>query len=234
MLSAQSETPMINDHSDDMSSSETRANILALYPEDSREAAVLLKQAVPLMVRHNIPPNPVHYALWYTYSKGQDPELIRHLDRVVRDFDGCPPEAATRLFRQYIIRDELEDARAEQHQVINLVDGMERDVSRSVQGSLTFQNRLGSALELLDEPASDRLPGILSELQQSTRLMQSQQEHFLAQLHSAQDEIKTLRDKLQRAQLAATLDGLTELLNRTAFTRLLEQALGKASGGWPW
>ena len=93
---------MIKNHSDDMSSSETRANILALYPEDSREAAVLLKQAVPLMVRHNIPPNPVHYALWYTYSKGQDPELIRHLDRVVRDFDGCPPEAATRLFRQYM------------------------------------------------------------------------------------------------------------------------------------
>ncbi|MGH8411573.1 MAG: GGDEF domain-containing protein, partial [Pseudomonas sp.] len=212
-----------------MSSSETRANILALYPEDSREAAALLKQAVPLMVRHNIPPNPVHYALWYTYSKGQDPELIRHLDRVVRDFDGCPPEAATRLFRQYIIRDELEDARAEQHQVINLVDGMERDVSRSVQGSLTFQNRLGQCLEMLDEPAGDRLPGILNELQQSARLMQSQQEHFLSQLQSAQNEIKALRDKLERAQLAATLDGLTELLNRTAFTRLLEQALGKAS-----
>jgi len=73
MLSAQSETPMINDHSDDMSSSETRANILALYPEDSREAAVLLKQAVPLMVRANIPPNPVPSSLGYTHSKGQAP-----------------------------------------------------------------------------------------------------------------------------------------------------------------
>jgi diguanylate cyclase len=220
---------MINNHSDVMSQSESRANVLALYPEDSREAAALLKQAVPLMVRHNIPPNPVHYALWYTYSKGQDPELNRHLDRVVRDFDGCPPESASRLFREYIIRDELEDARAEQQQVIGLVDGMERDVSRSVKGSQNFQDRLGQCLEMLDEPVSDRLPGILNELQQSTRLMQSQQEHFLGQLQSAQNEIKTLRDKLERAQLAATLDGLTELLNRTAFTRLLEQALGKAS-----
>ncbi|WP_177434557.1 diguanylate cyclase [Pseudomonas sp. Sample_16] len=212
-----------------MSQSESRANVLALYPEDSREAAALLKQAVPLMVRHNIPPNPVHYALWYTYSKGLDPELNRHLDRVVRDFDGCPPESATRLFREYIIRDELEDARAEQHQVISLVDGMERDISRSVQGSQNFQNRLGQCLEMLDEPVSDRLPGILNELQQSTRVMQSQQEHFLGQLQSAQNEIKTLRDKLERAQRAATVDGLTELLNRTAFTRLLQQALGKAS-----
>jgi diguanylate cyclase len=218
---------MINNHSEPMSQSESRANVLALYPEDSREAAALLKQAVPLMVRHNIPPNPVHYALWYTYSKGQDPELNRHLDRVVRDFDGCPPESATRLFREYIIRDELEDARAEQQQVISLVDGMERDVSRSVKGSQNFQNRLGQCLEMLDEPVSDRLPGILNELQQSTRLMQSQQEQFLGQLQSAQNEIKTLRDKLERAQLAATLDGLTELLNRTTFTRLLEQALAK-------
>jgi diguanylate cyclase len=218
---------MINNHSDVMSQSESRANVLAMYPEDSREAAALLKQAVPLMVRHNIPPNPVHYALWYTYSKGQDPELNRHLDRVVRDFDGCPPESATRLFREYIIRDELEDARAEQQQVISLVDGMERDVSRSVKGSQSFQDRLGQCLQMLDEPVSDRLPGILSELQQSTRVMQSQQERFLGQLQSAQNEIKTLRDKLERAQLAATLDGLTELLNRTAFTRLLEQALGK-------
>ncbi|MGH8389431.1 MAG: GGDEF domain-containing protein [Pseudomonas sp.] len=212
-----------------MGQSESRANVLALYPEDSREAVALLKQAVPLMVRHNIAPNPVHYALWYTYSKGQDPELNKHLDRVVRDFDGCPPESATRLFREYIIRDELENARAGQHQVISLVDGMERDVSRSVEGSQHFQNRLGQCLEMLDEPAGDRLPDILNELQQSARLMQSQQEHFLSQLQSAQNEIKALRDKLERAQLAATLDGLTELLNRTAFTRLLEQALGKAS-----
>ncbi|WP_433740352.1 GGDEF domain-containing protein [Pseudomonas putida] len=213
-----------------MSPSDSRANVLALYPEDSREAVALLKQAVPLMVRHNIPPNPVHYALWYTYSKGQEPELNRRLDRVVRDFDGCPPESATRLFREFIIRDELEDARAEQQQVINLVDGMERDVSRSVKGSVNFQNRLGQCLEMLETPVSDRLPGILSELQQSTRLMQSQQEHFLAQLQAAQSEIKTLRDKLERAQQAATLDGLTELLNRTAFTRLLEKSLAKGTG----
>ncbi|MBD9550300.1 GGDEF domain-containing protein [Pseudomonas sp. PDM01] len=223
--------PIINNHSDVMSQSETRATALALYPEDSREAAALLKQAIPLMVRHNIPPNPVHYALWYTYSKGLDPELNRHLDRVVKDFDCFPPESATRLFRDYIIRDELEEARAGQQQAINLVDDMQRDVSRSVEGNLNFQSSLGRCLEMLESPVNERLPGILSELQQSTQLMHSQQEQFLTQLHSAQSEIKSLRSKLERAQLAATLDGLTELLNRTAFTRLLEQALSNESQG---
>ncbi|VVP46060.1 Diguanylate cyclase VdcA [Pseudomonas fluorescens] len=214
-----------------MSQSDTRATVLAQYPEDSREAAALLKQAVPLMVRHNIAPNPVHYALWYTYSKGQEPELNRHLDRLVNDFDYFPPESATRLFREYIIRDELADARSGQQDAINLVDDMERDVSRSVKGNQSFQASLGQYLQMLEEPASERLPSILIQLQQSTRLMQGQQEHFLAQLQSAQHEIKSLRDKLERAQLAATLDGLTELLNRTTFNRQLEQAMGNVATG---
>lgn len=205
-----------------------RATALALYPEDSREAAALLKQAVPLMVRHKIPPNPVHYALWYTYSKGLEPELNRQLDRVLKDFDCFPPETAAKLFRDYIIRDELEDARAGQQQAIKLVDDMERDVSHSMKGNKHFQDSLGHCLDMLEEPEIERLPTILSELQQSTQLMQDQQALFLFQLRSAQNEIKSLRDKLEQAQLAATVDGLTQVLNRNTFTRVLEDTLSKA------
>jgi diguanylate cyclase len=214
-----------------MNPSEMRATALALYPEDTLEAATLLKQAVPLMVRHNIPANPVQYALWYTYSKGQEPELNRHLDRLVKDFDCFPPESAAKLFREYIIRDELEDARIGQQQAIKLVDGMERDVSRSVKGNLNFQVSLGHCMEMLEAPVDNSLPAILNELQQSAQVMQDQQALFLYQLRAAQNEIKTLRDKLEEASLAAMLDGLTQVFNRATFNRLLEQALSNAPGG---
>lgn len=65
-------------------------SIIELYPEETREAATLLKKAVPLMMRHDIPPNPVHYALWYTYSKGLEPELNRRLDKTIADFGSSP------------------------------------------------------------------------------------------------------------------------------------------------
>lgn len=206
-------------------------NILELYPEETREAASLLKQAVPLMMRHDIPPNPVYYALWYTYSKGADPELNRRLDKAVEDFDAFPPETAIKLFRDHIIRGELEEARAGQQQVIELVDDIEDDVSRNMIGSRNYQHSLSQGLSALHDPIIDDLPSVLSELQESTQLMQDQQEKFLYRLRDAQDEIKHLRGQLERAQLAATLDSLTRVFNRHAFTRLLEQALNETHEG---
>lgn len=206
-------------------------SILELYPEETREAADLLKQAVPHMVRHNIPPNPIHYALWYTYSKGAEPELNRRLDKAVQDFASFPPETAAKLFRDYIINGELEEARAGQQQVIELVDDIQGDVSRSVTGSQHYQNSLSHGLAALQDPIVDDLPNVLTELQQSTQLMQDQQEQFLYRLRAAQNEIQNLRTQLERAQAAATLDSLTHVFNRHAFTRLLEQALSNDHDG---
>ncbi|MGE8359432.1 GGDEF domain-containing protein [Pseudomonas sp.] len=206
-------------------------SILELYPEETREAAALLKQAVPLMMRHDIPPNPVHYALWYTYSKGQDAELNRRLDKTVSDFDGVPPETAAKLFREHVIRGELDEARAGQEQVIDLVDDIETDVSRSVIGSRNFQASLEQGLAALQKPIIDDLPSVLNDLQHSTQLMQDQQEKFLYRLRAAQSEIQHLRSQLERAHMAATVDSLTQVFNRHAFTRLLEQTLSADHNG---
>ncbi len=214
-----------------MSKSNKPPSILELYPEETREAAALLRQAVPLMVRHDIPPNPVHYALWYTYSRGKEPELNQRLDKALRDFDSFPPETAVKLFRDYIIRGELEDARSGQQQVIELVDDIEGNIETSVIGSRNYQISLQHGLAALQEPVIDDLPTVLIELQENTQQMQSQQEKFLHRLRAAQDEIKNLRSQLERAHLAATLDSLTQVFNRSAFTRLLEQALNKGHEG---
>src|SRR3990167_9743852 len=100
-----------------MSQAPKAPSVLDQYPEESRESADLLKQAVPLMMRHQIAPNPVHYALWYTYSQGSNPDLNRRLDKIVGDFDVFPPETALKLFREHIICNELEEARVNQQQV---------------------------------------------------------------------------------------------------------------------
>ncbi|MCY1271402.1 Diguanylate cyclase VdcA [compost metagenome] len=206
-------------------------SILDLYPEETRESATLLKQAVPLMVRHDIPPNPVHYALWYTYSQGQHPDLNRRMEKTVKDFATFPPDTALKLFREHIIHGELEEARAGQRQAIELVENIEGDVSSNLVHNQAYQQSLHQGLAALHEPIIDDLPNVLNDLQQSTHQMQQEQERFLQRLRAAQDEILNLRSQLQRAHLAANLDSLTQVFNRHAFTRLLEQILAVGHQG---
>ena len=104
-------------------------------------------------------------------------------------------------------------------------------MSRSVVGSTAYQHSLTLGLAALHDPIIDDLPSVLGELQQSTQLMQEQQEQFLYRLRAAQSEIQNLRNQLEKAQMAATLDSLTQVFNRHAFTRLLEQALASTHEG---
>jgi diguanylate cyclase len=208
-----------------MSPAPKTLSILDQYPEAARESADLLKQAVPLMMRQQIAPNPVHYALWYTYSQGSNPDLNKRLDKIVGDFDVFPPETALKLFREYIIRNELEEVRVNQQQVVELVDDIEGDVARSVEGSTAYNESLIFGLQALRDPQDENLPNVLSELQESTQQMQEQQEKFLYRLRTAQTEIQHLRTQLDRAHMAATLDNLTQIFNRNAFTHLLDKAL---------
>jgi diguanylate cyclase len=202
-----------------------KTSVIEQFPEEPREAADLLKQAVPLMMRHHIAPNPVHYALWYTYSQGKNPELNKRLDKIVGDFEVFPPETALKLFREHIIRNELEEARVSQQQLVELVDDIEGDVTSSVEGSTAYNESLQFGLQALRSPQDENLPGVLSDLQESTLQMQEQQEKFLHRLRSAQTEIQHLRTQLDRANMAATLDHLTQIFNRNAFTHLLDKAL---------
>lgn len=209
-----------------MSKAKSR-NLMDLFPEETRDAANLLKQAVPNMVRHDIPPNPIHYALWYSYAQGHNNELKQRLDRIVSNFAVFPPEAALKLYREYIIQNELEEARGGQQQVIDVVDDLEHEVTRSLDDSKHYEKSLKHGLEVLHEPVMDELPTVLEELLDSTYAMQEQQEKFLYRLQAAQAEVQHLRNQLKKTQMAASLDALTQVFNRFSFNRFLEQALAE-------
>ena len=208
-----------------MNKSAVQPDALALYPEDIKASAEIVKQALLLMVRHKMAPNPVHFSLGYHYCRGQDAKLQDLIDLEMKQSDGLSAEIAVRLFRDFVISQELEIARTGQQQVIELVDDIECNISRSVAGSQAYQTSLNQGLAALQQPLADDLPNVLNELQQSTQLMQDQQEQFLYRLQAAQGEIANLRLQLNQAHIAATLDSLTQVFNRNAFSRLLEQAL---------
>lgn len=75
-----------------MSKANKPTSLLELFPEETREAADLLSRLCRTWCV-TTSPNPVHYALWYSYCQGNEPELQRRLDKIVKDFDAFPRKA---------------------------------------------------------------------------------------------------------------------------------------------
>jgi hypothetical protein len=48
----------------------TTLSFLPSYDAPLEQHKEYLRQCVPLMVKHNIPPDPINYAIWYNMSPG--------------------------------------------------------------------------------------------------------------------------------------------------------------------
>ncbi len=196
------------------------------YPEDAREAAQYLRQAVPLMMRHDIPPSPVHYALWYTYVRGKDPELNASLDRSVQITGSCSPEKAESLFRKHILIDDVELIARQQDNVTHIARDVSGGLVESVQHAEHFQKTLSRQRDILGHPqSSETLGNIINVLQSSAEDIMRTQLRLHEKLVSAANEIDALRHELQESQRVAVIDSLTQLHNRLAFDRQLAQLL---------
>ena len=48
------------------------------------QSAAYLKQAVPLMIKYQIPTTPDNYTLWYNYVAASMPELNQAIDQAIK------------------------------------------------------------------------------------------------------------------------------------------------------
>ncbi|MFC6673606.1 GGDEF domain-containing protein [Marinobacterium aestuariivivens] len=200
------------------------------FAESSNQAAELLRQAVPIMVRHNIPPNPLNYALWYTYVSKRLPELNSELDKTLNAYGTCPMMVSEQLFRDHMLRDELESAQDMQANLIALMNDLNHQAGETARRTSDYSEVLQDSLEALSDTDADRLPleSIIQNLAANTEAISTETRLFQQRIDEARAEINALKAELTRTRQDARVDPLTGLFNRRVFDAELEQLLGTA------
>lgn len=190
-------------------------------------SAQYLKQAMPLMIRHQIPTTPTNYSLWYHYVSGNNPDLKKALDQRIATHGTCTPVATEELYQRFIA-DERDN---EIKQLRDNLDTMTNDLSSSLHDTLNDTNEFDRMLnKCFNELASVEEDGFsiektlaaVRDLVKETHDVRSSTRHFKSQLQDAQTEIVRLRETLIQTQHDAMYDGLTGLLNRRVFDQELE------------
>lgn len=200
------------------------------FADNNNQAAEYLRRAVPLMVKHNIPPNPLNYALWYTYVSDRVPELNVQLDKTLTTYGTCPTMLSEQLFREHMIKDEIHGAEDIQASLIGLINDLHKHAGSTAEKTESFNNVLEESLQTLqqqeDGEVSLPLESVIQALSEHTKSVSETTRVFQERMHEAQAEIQALKEELNKTRQDARVDPLTNLFNRRAFDAELEQLVG--------
>lgn len=202
--------------------------------DDLEKSFQTLKQTVPLMLKHKVAAVPTNYALWYTYSSNNSPELNEAVDDAISKFHGVSEVRAQELYREHVadkqevgpwqLRQSIEAMLIELTQTMKDTKNDTAHFKTSVDSSIDDLNKVEQEGWSMDEVMS-LVRNMVKETQDVRRTTMA----FNASLSKAENEIEKLKEELKKSQQEALYDSLTGLNNRRFFDVELT-ALAKHKG----
>ena len=198
------------------------------YLHDRDRSLTCLRAAVALMGKHAAVLDPISFAVWYDYAAGGSVELKSRLDELTVRGGLLSQDLTRELFLKYVVQPESDPALA----VLNQVLGLTQAVSQSTAMARQANDELGRSLStfenrLSDPPGPQTLGSAVDDMRQASAQTHQSIQQVSAMLAQHSGEIDRLRGELQQAKEEASLDGLTQVLNRRAFDRALIESLSQ-------
>ncbi|MCW8886316.1 MAG: GGDEF domain-containing protein [Motiliproteus sp.] len=202
-----------------------------MFQDSSEKAAQFLREAVPLMVKHQIPPTPYNYAIWYSYVSNRDPDLKAAIDGTIKNHGTCPSSATDELFKNHIIGDQLVDSDSAQENLKAIIAELRNQVDEALIGAEGFHQLLEESSNSLQQaPEKLDLGHLIETLAQGTQTVSDSSRIFRTQMEDAQREVEELKKELKRSQQEADRDPLTGLFNRRYFERQMKEMIVNGRG----
>lgn len=199
------------------------------FPEDTTLASRYVKQALPMMIKNKITPNPCNFALWYAYVSNRDLALNKKLDITVKEKGTCPDVVSRELFKKHVIKEEMTLQKNLQDSLSNVVQELVSCVNDTKSQTNTYTQFLETSLtEILTDPDPTHAQETVKSLIKTTKDVSHLANNFQLQLQNAEKEIAALKQQLDQREEDAYLDALTKVGNRRAFDRRLVELFKNA------
>jgi len=200
---------------------------------DSDRSDRLALQALGLMKRHGVPPNPRNYAVWYGYCQGDDPALKDAVEKLMAAGAPVAAQKSPALYEKFC----APEAAAEMlKQATGLVEKAVGQVlnrlSKAGDDAAHYGEVLGQYKSVLTNAETDeQIRSTLGELIGETHKMQVENDKLETDLKASSAKIAELRQALEDVRRDAMVDGLTGIANRKAFDSRLREAMAGSQRG---
>ncbi|RBP84722.1 GGDEF domain-containing protein [Marinomonas rhizomae] len=198
------------------------ATEVPMFQHNIKQANQLLRSAVPLMAKLDIPPTPYNYGIWYEYASNRNPQFNQVVDRALRRFGGLPAFVSQELFNEFLLPEEFHHAHRQEPALRELTTTLETDTKNiSIELDSFNRNLRASKAALTNAKEATQIEQIALLLEQGAFKASQAVDTFSSALQSAQEELATLRSELLDAKKNTELDSMTLLANEKGFERSL-------------
>jgi diguanylate cyclase len=188
------------------------------YTETPAQSAELLRQVLPYMTRHGGTYHPTHYSLWYEYLAETYPKLRKIVDARLTESPTLTSEECASFYEDLSQSRDSERTELLHSGLLTLLGQLGQVATTAGDGTERFATQLAEASrQLASGIDADAVTALVGELGRYTASMQQSTGELTAQVRASQAEINSLKEQLDEAHSAATLDPLTRVNNRRGF-----------------
>lgn len=196
-----------------------------------REVCQAAIRVFNLMGKYHTAPYPNAYAVLFAYATGSNEALVADVNDLLRLKDQLSPYDIETLYQEYL----LDDAEAYAAQGISQAIGNEigsvlEIIEKSLKQSDDFSNSLDTFAAKVPEAATaESLTAVVSGLLEQNRRMAEMTRDLNEGLARSQSLIGELSHQLEEVQAQSLRDPVTQIPNRRAFDRHIEEAVTRAT-----
>jgi len=206
-------------------------SILPTYNASSEQNSAYIRQMLPLMMQHNVPVDPMNYAVWYHYVAGTSDDLNKAIDTLIREQKPFDSNTTLDLYKAHICNASVESFEKINSNLLRLITQTTLSVNATSEKASSAGDNFNVKLKELKtaEKNEANLKSILVEIILETTQLAESSKALKDQLVNTNKEMEQLRNELTHVRVAANTDGLTGLLNRWAFDRTLGELVENAN-----
>jgi diguanylate cyclase len=188
------------------------------------------KQALALLHKHHIAPNPENYAVWYRYAVSDNGELVREIENIVNNGLEFSEETSSYLYNKYIAVEEnqktVDDSAVNAQKV--LIDVL-KAVNEFGDQTQSYNKDVDTYLEKITRDFGESsVKDILRQIIEATVSLKESGSQMHQKLEESRVEIDSLKRNLQQVTNESQRDFLTGVYNRKTFERLVDEQMRQA------
>ena len=112
-----------------------------LQQDEPKQAAEYLRQAIPMLSQHNLPPTPINYSIFYSYLSGNSQTLNDVIDSIISEKKPFTLAIMLELYEKYINGGAtLEQQEKIQHSLEKVMSSASEEVQQVSSGAGEFDS----------------------------------------------------------------------------------------------